>query len=524
MNFSSNPKGFTQYTRVMLFLNRTYLMKSTVLFLFLIASIRLFAVDKPATGTVRDAKTNEPLPFTNIAIDGKYHGTVANVDGHFVLDVVGLEADQVIVFSYVGYETLRVTVAELAGLTDVYLKPAILNLNAVAVYSKELTAKDILERVKENFEENYPQVDLKQRIFYHKYEKTLWPKENEFVLKSSDFVGLDRKTFEEIFDLMPEQFVEYHDAIVDMYNVDGDKKLEVIEAVSLEEGSLEKLQQEVEHKLGAFLADIESSQSNPDIYFKFRSGIFAGKMDDEEEMEPDSIQIEQKKDSLNYIVSTDHLKESINRVIKSWADIESDNWEFINKSGKYNYKLEEITIFNDELVYPITFTPEKGGLFEGKMYISTANFAILQLDYAFAKGKQDETIQILGIGHSLDFKKARVIFEKGEAGYFVKYVYAEKREKASINRDFSVMKKEKRFFIDKELNEIKMSVDVSFDMSLNLELLILNREALASDEFDNVIQPKLAKFKKEYAYSPEVWNNRTVIAPSTELQKFKRAE
>jgi hypothetical protein len=497
-------------------------MKYTFLVLLISGFYGLLAIEKPITGTVWDAQTNEPLPFTNVVIEGKYTGTVSNVDGHFVLDVEGIDPDQVIVFSYVGYETFKITAIELMNQEDVYLKPATLNLNAVSVYSKQLTAEDIIDKVKENYEVNHPKSNLKQRIFYHKYEKVQWPTENQIVLKESDFVGLDRSTFEDLFAMMPEQFIEYHDAMVDLYSYDNEMKLEPIEAISLEEGSMEKLQKEVENKLESFIEDIENSQSDPDVYYKFRTGILAGKLDFDDEVEPDSIQIEQKKDSLNYLIHTDHLQSSINRMIENWADIKSDNWGFINKTGKYNYVLGEVTILNDELVYAISFTPQRSGLFEGHMYISTATFGILQVDYAYAAGKKSENIHLLGFGHSMNDKKAHVIFEKTETGYFVKYINAEQQESASIDRAFSMMKKEKRFLFDKELNEIKMSVDLNFDMHLNLEILVLDREAIDSDQFEKVSQPKITKFRKEFAYSPEVWNNRTVIAPSADLQKFKR--
>ncbi len=498
-------------------------MRFTLYLLLQFHFILLFAIEKPVTGLVRDAETREPLPFANIVIEGKHTGTISNVDGLYVLDVEGIESDQLITFNYMGYETYKITLGELQKLTLVDLKPAILNLNELAVYSSQLTAKDIIDRVRKNYEVNHPQLNMKQRVFYHKYEKTRWPKENGLVLKSSDFVGLDKKTLEELFTMIPEEFVEYHDAMVDLYSLDGKKKVEVIEAVSLEEGSTEKLQKEVEQKLEEFFEDIESSQTDPDVYYKFRTGIFAKKIDDGD-IAPDSIQLAQKKDSLNFLVSTNHLKYSIQRVIRNWADLSSDNWEFINHSGRYNYTLGDVTIFNDELVYPIVFSPRKKGLFEGVMYVSTATFGILQLDYAFADGKQSENIHLLGFGHSMDFKKARVIFERAELGYFVKYINAEQREKASIDRNFTVMKKEKRFFIDKELNEIKMSADLRFDISLNLELLILDRKQVDPLEFQKVNEPKITRFRKEYAYSPEVWNNRTVIAPSEELQEYKRKE
>jgi hypothetical protein len=53
-------------------------------------------------------------------------------------------------------------------------------------------------------------------------------------------------------------------------------------------------------------------------------------------------------------------------------------------------------------------------------------------------------------------------------------------------------------------------------------MLVLDKENLNDGSYNAINQPLLMKFKKEYAYTPEMWNNRTVIVPSSELKKFKR--
>lgn len=209
-------------------------------------------------------------------------------------------------------------------------------------------------------------------------------------------------------------------------------------------------------------------------------------------------------------------------MLGNYANLKSKNWEFINKAQKYHYELKEITSINDELVYEISFTPRRGGLFEGVMYISMENYAILQLDFAFAEGKKNENFQLLGVGHSMNFKKGHVIFEKGKGGYFLKYLYAQQNESASIDRDFTILKKQKRFLIDKTVNTLKFEAELSFAIYSSWELLILNREPIDVAQFEKVNQPRVIKFKKEYAYTPEMWNNRTVIAPTSALKEFKR--
>jgi len=55
-----------------------------------------------------------------------------------------------------------------------------------------------------------------------------------------------------------------------------------------------------------------------------------------------------------------------------------------------------------------------------------------------------------------------------------------------------------------------------------MELLILDQEPVDPEEYQQLVQQKITRFRKEYAWTPEVWNNRTVIAPSAELREYTR--
>jgi hypothetical protein len=283
---------------------------------------------------------------------------------------------------------------------------------------------------------------------------------------------------------------------------------------------MQTLGTEMENKLGDLFEDIRKSNLDEDVYYKFRSGIIAKKM--KPDPVNDSLWKEYKNDTLNYTVETRLVKEEVVKLLEDYASIRSKNWEFLRDRGKYDYMKDEVTIYNDEPVYRISFKPRNRGLFEGIMYISTTSYAVLQLDFAYAEGKQSEKFQIAGFGHLMKYKRGRVIFEQGNSGYHVKYINALQREFAKVNRDFSILKKHKRGLIDKELNEIKMEVQLEFDMESTWELLVLNREEIQPGVIESVEEPLFMKFRKEYTYTPEMWDDRTVIVPDSELKKYKR--
>lgn len=478
------------------------------------------AQNKSVAGVVYDADTKESLPYTNIVVAGQSKGTVSNGEGQYVLDLEGIGLRDTILFSYMGYETLKMTLEKLQDLSTLYLRPAAINLSEVEVLSKKYTAYEIVALVEKNYKKNYFTPPYKQQLFVHKYEKVPFSKQNKLILKKSNFVGLDRRTFDELFKKIPSEFIEYRDAKLDWYQ-DGKSSLLVpIEGISLEEGSQQALMKEFENKLSVFFEDIEKTKGNKDIYYKFRTGILSHNMKQDEETEASWDAY--KKDTSHYTIDTELIKDDLLTLFKDYSHLDGKNWEFISDRNKYEYDLKEMTILNGELVYEITFVPNRRGLFEGSMYVSTGSFAILELDFAFANGKQDEKFQLLGLGHSMNYKKGRVIFEKGKAGYFVKYIYAQEQQSVSVNRSFSLMKKQKRFFIDKELSEIKMEAHLFFDIESFWEVLVLDRGEIDSPQFQKVQQPATMKFRKEYAYSPEMWSNRTVLSPNTELKKYKR--
>jgi hypothetical protein len=495
-------------------------------FFLILISFDLLSQENQIEGVVRDAESKEVLPFTNIRIQNKFRGAIANVEGRYVLDVSNLEPSDSVVFSFVGYKTTAISLSMLRVESEVFLLPEPVNLNAITILSRDLEPKEIIELVKENYEKNHPKPLARQKVFIHTYEHVPFPEDNLIELKKSSFQGLDKATFNDLRKKLPNEFIEYQDAVVNLYsNGEGKQKILPVQAISLEEGSMKDLQKEFELRLDDFIKEMESIESEEGVYLKFRSGIFATKIDDEDNDEnsdddPSNWE-EQKKDSLNYLIPAVYVRSRINYLLKGYASLESKNWQFINDPGKYRYELKGVYAVNDEPVYRLDFTPRGRGLFEGTLYISTSTYGILRMSYQYASGKTNENFQLLGVGHSMLNKAAQIIYERRNAAYYVKYIKAEQHETASIDRPFSMKKKQERFLFDKELNEMKFQVNMSFDINSSWELLVMETEGIMQEAFDDIEEPKNVKFKKEYAFSPEMWES-TVIAPSGQLSEFKR--
>lgn len=477
-------------------------------------SLTFSASSQSLVGVILDEETRGPLPFCTVGIAGKSSGTVANAEGKFILGKETYQPGDTLVVSHIGYDRYKKVIAEVPK--EILLKPVSISLNEISILSRELTAKEIIEKIEENFDSNHPEINERQHIFLHEYEKAKFPNANQMKIKESDFLGLDPDVIRDALDKLPNEFVEYKDAIVEVYHYGNDSKLIPLDAVSLEEQSMQDLGEELENKFKEFGESIKESIKNEDQYFKIKTGILSFKAD------MDTANSDGTADTI-YLNETSYLKSSINAYQKRYADISSDNWEFITKPGKYRYTKGEVTIVNDELVYQVSFKPKMGGLFEGVIYCSTATYGVLQVDFAYASGKSDENFHLLGIGHSIDGKGARVIWEHTKDGYLLKYINAYEHETASIDRNFSFVKKEKRFLWDKTVNTLSMDLNLYFDINDRVELLVMDRNPITEEQYTKAEEPKKITFRKEISNSPDIWNNQTVLAPTSELAKYKRS-
>jgi len=104
-------------------------MKAIWFFIFALLTLSVTAQEKPITGKVTDATTNEGLIGVTVLIQGTYTGTVTDVDGKFSLKAA---PGANLVFSFIGYQTQTVAVGQQTTL-NVSLKTEVKGLDEVVV-------------------------------------------------------------------------------------------------------------------------------------------------------------------------------------------------------------------------------------------------------------------------------------------------------------------------------------------------------------------------------------------------------
>jgi TonB-dependent starch-binding outer membrane protein SusC len=98
--------------------------------LLMCLSTAVWSQDRTVTGTVTAADDKQPLPGVNVIVEGTTKGTSTDGEGKYSLQLSG--AENTIVFSFVGYNPITITVDNRTTI-DVALEPDVTSLNEVVV-------------------------------------------------------------------------------------------------------------------------------------------------------------------------------------------------------------------------------------------------------------------------------------------------------------------------------------------------------------------------------------------------------
>ncbi len=104
--------------------------RSSFLLLLTVACTAVFGQEKSISGSVSDRSTSESLPGATVLVKGTAIGTTTDIDGKFTLKLPA--GDNVLVFSYVGYEPQEIPVGN-QTVFNIQLSPTKTSLQEVVV-------------------------------------------------------------------------------------------------------------------------------------------------------------------------------------------------------------------------------------------------------------------------------------------------------------------------------------------------------------------------------------------------------
>jgi len=93
-------------------------------------SMSISEQQQKVTGTVRDSKTNEPLPGVNVSVEGTTVGAITDVSGSYFIALPA--SAKTLVFTYIGYTAVKVEIQG-QNTIDVKMTLELLNLDEVVV-------------------------------------------------------------------------------------------------------------------------------------------------------------------------------------------------------------------------------------------------------------------------------------------------------------------------------------------------------------------------------------------------------
>ena len=177
---------------------------------------------------------------------------------------------------------------------------------------------------------------------------------------------------------------------------------------------------------------------------------------------------------------------------------------------------------NNENVYIIDFVPDGSGIYQGRLIIAFDNYALIRADFNYAEGKTGRDINILGVGYSQNQFEGSIFFEKQNSKYHLKYLSKQDEVSYSVERKMSLLKKQERWLFDKELEEIKLGLNLVIKNQSSVEVLVLETDLITLKEYNNIEQQKLMKVIYVDQFNDELWEGFSIIQPTKQMKTYTK--
>ena len=463
-------------------------------------------------GVVIDKNSGNGLPYTNIYVLHNSVGVISNENGFYSLNVQNLELTDTLRFQYVGYQDFNITIGDLKQNADVELLEKVNTLGEMLIFGAPPNPKSIVKKVLENQALNYETTSRLQNVFIRERQNQDI-KELEIDFNRSSLKTIDASLFKEIEQKVSKDIIWYTDFLGNAYfskNEEGKNlfKINPIKVVSMQEEGFGNTKD-----IEKIFTDL-AKETYEEQYWKIKTGIFSQKINLENDSTEDSLADGTQK--LKY------YKSNIRREFKFQSFENENHWEFLHKTGKYDYTLVGGSRVNNENVYIIDFVPDGSGIYQGRLIIAFDNYALIRADFNYAEGKTGRDINILGVGYSQNQFEGSIFFEKQNSKYHLKYLSKQDEVSYSVERKMSLLKKQERWLFDKELEEIKLGLNLVIKNQSSVEVLVLETDLITLKEYNNIEQQKLMKVIYVDQFNDELWEGFSIIQPTKQMKTYTK--
>ncbi|MDP5157962.1 MAG: carboxypeptidase-like regulatory domain-containing protein [Flaviramulus sp.] len=479
---------------------------------------------------ILDSTSQKPIPFATISIN-ENSGVISNNNGEFLLYLNQNKSKKdSLIIRCLGYQT-KCFLVNTFNDSVVLLSPKSIELNEVLISNKNYTAEEIIEKAKENLANNYDYDFIKSKVFYRASNLTNLLKK-EVTIKNTTIPEFNQSFVDSLLNAMPDSADNYTEVLADMYGKSGINdtlKLDIIKASNLYDKSREITFNSYEEKFNSII----KKYVKRDSYFKIKSGVFGTKEDMDSSFfhnekpkvdETEAFLEEQKKKEQERKNSfTKHTKYSISRLqLKSFSYPDSD-LNFLEKSNRYEFELEDYSFLNNNFVCIIKFKPKRSANYKGTIYVNIDDFAIIRVDYENVKALKN--FRLLGLSYNLYLKRGTFIYEKNKFNrYALKYAEVEEGNKFGIKRPLKIIEKNKHSKGRRKQNELSSDIHFIVSNIEKQELVVFENNPI--NRTDYAAFEEKPKVKPIYLpkYDPEFWKGYNVIEPNQAIRDFKSIE
>lgn len=469
------------------------------------------------TATILDKSTNAPIPFVAIQT-ADFKGVISNDEGVFIINMEDV-SNNTIELSCLGYEPLSLSVKELENSNyTIYMIPAVNELNTVYLTNTRPNVDSIISRVKQNLKLNYRSDSLSYAIFYRETSTTDFKNLDFEVKKASHFKKRELTEANEKLTQMGQEiihgnFIHFTDYSGQFHVLDDEqKKLQIDKATKILNSnsniSLENIQDNAQNIVLRYLDTTKT--------YKLKTGLF--KIEDSLSL----VDENDKYDDLNKM-NVENLRNSTSSVLDKSQLGSNSMLKTLLHTDNYDYTLKNANVINGEMIYHIEFNPRRSKAnYAGSLYISEDNYAVLKLDYNYAKGKRGEKVNlklILGIKYIKNIDKGTIIYRKTDQDYYVpRYIKSESGEYFYLSRPLKFIENSSRG------NKTAFDFKVEGNTLSREELLFSTINPLSTTDFKGMVEEETVTFEELRKYNATIWSGQETLAPSSELKTFDAEE
>ena len=490
-------------------------MKQLVVFLIFIFS-SLSGISQNITAKIIDQNTKNPIPFAAIKTD-EFKGVISNEEGYFTL--LETAEDTEITISCLGYKNKTLSIEAIKAQNFIIaLEESINELTTVYISSKKPNADSIIALARQNLSKNYANKLYKHEVFSREtaiidFKKLDFVIEKTSHVKKRNLVSANRSLDSLSRAIINSKTSHFKDFKASLWVNDSLKtKLLVDKATELVDQkndlSIEEVQNKAQHIILKYL--------DTTLTYKLKTGLF--KIEDSLSLKEDFGEENNKNE-----YDTENLKGQTNYLLKRSQFYENSMLSKILDASLYNYSFQDISFFNNELIYVINYRPKKSkSKYTGKIFITDASYAITKVDFEYAEGKRGSKVNLkllLGVKYIENMRKGTVLFQKDTTNiYHPYYINFEEGRYFYVSRPLK--------FIENSQDRNKTSFDFTVEGNIltKQELLLTKNTAISQALFNEQTEVKKVPYLILNKYDASIWDQDQTLEPLKEMKDFKGGE